>query len=517
MVMYLFAWNYYSPKLQFSDGTWRSSGTVDFEAPFSEKHTYYECSGGWVWVRLVGMYVSCWVCCGELEHVSQLRPPCSIKKYGDICMVAKGSNPHQTHPEFLAAMVMAWKLPQRLSLRRCSSSVMTCFSGARAAFFCTASLERWQRRSDRLEGLLRRVKCPRVETFEANGQVYKLPVPAAVPKREPSREELEYLCGNFDGDGCVSMRKANGEIRLVVTQAIDRAEILVRFREALGGCVYREKDATGFRSACLRWQASRRAAQRAASILCSIPSMKQAQLQIAAEATEGIVPEDSRPDVAQLLKSLKAHTYSPLRGTLKCTWPYFAGFFDAEGNITIRSHGCSVYLTVAQVNPFILRELLLFLQREGFEHWKLYQYTRRASTLRCMHLSTAKSCLRQLLANQLTLKRFQAEASVTLTHKNHYETRELVSKQNGLQGFYRRLDETGIEKAKEVTRQKNKIQRLQGQGCTEGWNNSLLEVAEAELQKLEEERELCKVMSRCGKLRRQVRKLLCEGATIMPP
>ena len=37
-----------------------------------------------------------------------------------------------------------------------------------------------------------------------------------------------------------------------------------------------------------------------------------------------------------------------------------------------------------------------------------------------------------------------------------------------------------------------------------------------ELQKLKEERALCRVMSRCDKMRRQARKLLGQGATLMP-
>ena len=418
---------------------------------------------------------------------------------------------------------MALMLPQRLACRRpcrfTSTSAATCFSALRFAPFGTLSqeiLERWQRRSNRLEGLLKRVKCPKVETFEANGQVYQLPLPATVQKQEPSQEELEYLCGNFDGDGCVSMKKANGEIRLIVTQAIERAEILVRFREALGGCVYREKEATAFHSACLRWQAGGRAAQQAASVLSRVPSMKQAQLQIAADTSGGMVPADDRKHVADSLALLKAPSYSPLQGTPKCTWPYLAGFFDAEGSITIRSLHCSIYLAISQVNPFVLHQLLFFLQREGFEHWNLYHDKRGASRLSCTHFADAKSFLGQLLSNRLELKRLQAEATVTLTPENHSNIRDFVSMLNGLQGFYQRLDESGIEKSKEIQRQQTKIRRLRNQGYTEDCNTALLELAAAELQKLKEERVLCKAMSRCDKLRRQARKLLGQGATLMP-
>ena len=429
---------------------------------------------------------------------------------GHIAWWPKVATRINTHPKFLAAM--AWKLTQRLVLCRCPWNIMTCSS----ASLGTVGMKKWQRRSDRLEGLLKRLKCPRVETFEVNGQVFQLPVTAAMPKGQPSQEELEYLCGNFDGDGCVSMRKSNGEIILTVSQAVDRAEILIRFREALGGGIYREKGATGFNAACLCWQAVGRKAQQASSILSRIPSMKQAQLQIAAQSENGVIPADDRQNVGDRLALLKAPAYSPLRGTPKCTWHYLAGFFDAEGCITISSKGCSISLTMTQVNPCVLHELRSFLKNEGFEHWKMYQDTRGASSLRCTHFATAKSVLGQLLANRLTLKRLQAEASVTLTKGNHYEIRDFVSKLNGLQGFYRRLDETGIEKNKEIHRQQRKIRQLRIQGYTEDCNNSLLELAEAKLQKLQEERALFKVMSRCDKLRRQARKLLGLGARLMP-
>lgn len=430
--------------------------------------------------------------------------------------MANDSNPHQTHPEFLAAMATAWKLPQGLSLCRCSSNVMTCFSGARAAFFCTASLERWQRRSDRLEGLLRRVKCPRVETFHAHGQVYQLPVAAAVPKGRPSQEELEYLCGNFDGDGCVSMCKTSGVVRLSLGQAIERADILIRFRDGLGGAIYRNSDASGFRSSCLKWVASGHAAQQAASILSSFPSMKQAQLRIAAEAERGTVATRIRLKVADKLTLLKARTYEPLRGTLKCTWPYFAGFFDAEGCIVVKAGQTSVCLKVAQVNPCVLRALLYFLQREGFQRWALHRNNNGSFSLTCQHIATAKACLGWLLANGLTLKRAQAEAVIKLTATNRSQIRDFVSRSNGQQGFYRRLDEEGIEKSKAVQSQRRRIRQLREKSEAEDFKNRSLEAAKVELQKLEKANVLGKLVSRCKKLRSRARKLLSEGATIQP-
>ena len=427
--------------------------------------------------------------------------------------------PQLNHSQVLAAM--AWQLPKRLtwSLSRLPSNVASNqvphWLHLQRATFSTDGLGRWQRHSDRLEGLLRRVKCPKIESFEVNGEVYQLPLSVAMPKEAPSQEELEYLCGNFDGDGCVSMDASSGRMSLVVSQAIERVEILTRFRDALGGAIYREKDATGFRSACLRWQASGRAAQRAASILSTFCSMKQGQLKIAARMVGGVVPAGCRPEVTQRLALLKGSDYQPPEGTPKCTWHYFAGIFDADGSITIRAESRSIYLTLSQVNPVVLHSLLGFLQAEGFQYWKLY-YNQRDAMLRCMHLASVKSCLGQLIESHLTLKKMQAEACMTHTPQNHFQIREYVSQLNGHQGFYSRLDHTEIEKAKEINRQRRKIRRMREQNRSKDCNNTLLEAAENELQNLLEEMTLCKVMSRCNKLRSQLRKLMREGATIIP-
>eukprot|EP00435_Cladocopium_sp_Y103_P035346 s384_g9.t1 len=407
--------------------------------------------------------------------------------FGDIAWWPKVATCFDSHPKFFPAM--AWKLPYRLIFARCPLNVTMSFSGNPSgahASFCTISLERWQRRSDRLESLLRRVKCPRVESFEANGRIYQLPMSVTMPKEQFSQEELEYLCGNFDGDGCVSIGKSSGQLSLSLSQAIERADILIRFRNAVGGGIYRHTDGTGFSSACLRWVASGPVAQQAARILSSFPSMKQAQLRIAAEAANGTLAGGSRVEAADKLTLWKAQTYKPLQDTLKCTWPYFAGFFDAEGCITVGAVQTSICLNVSQVNPFVLHALLYFLQREGFQRWSLHRNKNGSFSLTCFHFATAKSCLGRLLANGLTLKRAQAEAVIKLTGTNHSQVREFVSQSNGQQGFYRRLDEEGIEKARDVQSQRRRVRRLEEKSQAEDFNNRSLEAAKEMVRQLKQ-------------------------------
>ena len=64
-------------------------------------------------------------------------------------------------------------------------------------------LFQWRRRCDRLTHLQRRIRFPPLDTITVDGQDVKLPLPAVEAVRSPSQEELEYLVGFFDGDGCV--------------------------------------------------------------------------------------------------------------------------------------------------------------------------------------------------------------------------------------------------------------------------------------------------------------------------
>lgn len=101
--------------------------------------------------------------------------------------------------------------------------------------YAPSELGRWQRRCDRLAQLQRRIRFPVVETFTVQEQTYQLPLSMVEPTRTPSQEELEYLLGFFDGDGCVSMNGRTGQMTLAIGQNIDATEVLLQFRTLLGG------------------------------------------------------------------------------------------------------------------------------------------------------------------------------------------------------------------------------------------------------------------------------------------
>ena len=96
-----------------------------------------------------------------------------------------------------------------------------------------------QQRRYQLKCCLKSMKFPPPKTFTVDGKIYPLPLKTLKtvrpPPGEPSREELEYLAGFFDGDGCVTM--SDRSIVLSVSQSIDSARVLLRFCQAFGGGV----------------------------------------------------------------------------------------------------------------------------------------------------------------------------------------------------------------------------------------------------------------------------------------
>ena len=118
----------------------------------------------------------------------------------------------------------------------------------------SSELERWQRRCDRLTQLQRRIRLPPLRVLAVDGEDIELPLPAAEPVRTPGQEELEYLMGFFDGDGCVTMRKQTRKVELSIGQNVDSANVLLHFRSLLGGSISRLAASTGSQKAKVQWR-----------------------------------------------------------------------------------------------------------------------------------------------------------------------------------------------------------------------------------------------------------------------
>ena len=370
--------------------------------------------------------------------------------------------------------------------------------------FATASeWKRWQRRSDRLTQLQQRIKFPQPKSVTVEGVTYALPLEAvAPPKQEPASEELEYLVGFFDGDGCVTMSSESGRISLRIGQSIDSARVLLLFRDKLGGGVSRQSNGTGLQKACLSWQVYGSTMRRAALLLSRIPSMKQGELQIAAGAP---IHRANQAKVAGQLKAFKGKDYSPTNLTM--TWPQFAGFFDAEGSVSVRAHSVMLQLSIMQANSFILKHILAFLQNHGLQKWALYEHKSR-SQLSCSDLPTAKRTLELLLSSGLLVKKMQAKLALSVNVYNHQQVRRDVINLNGWQNRCTRLDEDGSLLAKRINALQMKLYRI---SCEKG-----REQVANQIQDLKEELAFHKLVCRCRYLRTHIRQSLSEGALIQP-
>lgn len=358
-----------------------------------------------------------------------------------------------------------------------------------------------QRLCEKLEKLQSRVVCPRLTSFTEGGEVYQLPLKAAMPRAAPpTRKELEYLVGFFDGDGSVSLNGKRG-VSLQVDQNIDGARVLLRFRSVFGGGIYHSHDATGRTKAVLKWQVAADKASAAADVLASVPSMKQAQLEIAAR---GKALQEDLSRHARALDALKGKDHKP--AGLDCSWAYFAGLFDADGCILVRTQNAGLVLTVKQRNQFIVARLRDFLHQQGL---RCHVYTSQSySELRCGELASCKQILNQLLLNGLDVKKKQAIIARTITAAKHGQIREELSKLKGHQGRYQRLDEAGRNRAKEIKKMRYKLLKPSSQQA------QLQMEEELETLLLEHSREnlLCKA----SMLKANIRKLLREGAMIQP-
>ena len=337
-----------------------------------------------------------------------------------------------------------------------------------------------------------------------NGEAVKLPLPAVEAVCSPRQEELEYLVGFFDGDGCVSMKEKTGEVQLVISQNIDSAEVLLRFRSLLGGSVYRHSAPTGSKKAQVQWRVYRsNMVAAAAETLSRVPSMKKAQLLIAAK---GNVPKSDRPRLAQCLRMFKRRQHVPDEW-LECSWPYFAGLFDAEGCILVRPSSVSLKLRLVQVNPCVLVHLVTFLHAKQIRRWAVY-HGPSSSELVCSNLWDCKQTLELLLENGLFVKRRQALLALALKAENDLQIRDAISSLKGLQGRYKRLDSAGVSRAREIKRLQDRLHYIAGPERA---------TMMSQIDELRAEHNLQKLISRCDLLRKDMRQSLRQGGRMVPP
>ena len=357
-----------------------------------------------------------------------------------------------------------------------------------------------QRRRGQLHECLRSMKFPPVKSFTVDGKTYQLPLNAmAPPSREPRQEELEYLAGFFDGDGCVHLCTDTRYTTLSVGQSIDSAEILLRFCDAFGGGIQLSTNRAGLSRTVLKWTVGGTASKRAASLMAKVSSLKHAQLKIGSSKISYL----DRAAVRNKLTTLKEPSHVP---TEFCgSWAYFAVFFDAEGCISITTR-FSLRLVIEQKNHHVAEQLLCFLHQPNLDRWNLYQARRRnISSLACQHRETCVRTLRHMVDHGLLTKKPQAALVLGWDPSCRFNLalREAVSKLNGQQMRYGRLDDRGVLRAQEIKRLQEKLQRS---ASTEGQ-----EVLQRKIKNLQQKQAKGKLLFGLRTLKADICTSLSEG------
>ncbi|CAE8595849.1 unnamed protein product [Polarella glacialis] len=339
--------------------------------------------------------------------------------------------------------------------------------------------------------------------MNAFGKQYKLPfrfVAKDLFSETALRHDLEYCAGFFDGDGCVTGVGRDGTCRLQIGQSASSCEALLLFARLFGGAVYVQRRGKGSAKPMVQWQLGGEACIKAAAALGCHPSVKQSQLQLAASW-----PKPPLRDTAvKHLRALKDATPKP--EDVHCSWSYLAGFFDAEGCISVPAKQRSVVLQIGQKHKAALAAIQSFL---GFE---FPQYSSHLRSFKGMwHLSLEKTDFSRCVSTRmvsfgLRVKRESAKAALSLEDSNHAVVRAKLAGLSGNQSKSIRLDEEGCFRARAIAAAQTKLYYYSSVGRAD-----LVGQLKLEITHMKERHARLNAEHRISNLRRQVRIMLRTG------
>ena len=343
--------------------------------------------------------------------------------------------------------------------------------------------------------------------FSAFGRQYELPLKKADLKDETTPEvNLEYLSGFFDGDGCVTPEPGLRSCSLRAAQVAINSEILMLFRESLGGAIHIQQDGHGFKRAQLRWVLSGDSGKEAAKALATASIVKHEQLLLAARWPHCRKAQIAMAREVKLLKDGRCRQQN-----VKCTWEYVAGFFDAEGCITVPPSSTSMQLCISQAFDGVLHPIRNLLQDVCFSELHITQSAPLLFKLNISSKNDVIRVLRRLLSAGLLQKKGQAKAVLGLDKCSHDSVRETLSMLKGNQMRYARMDSEGCERARAIACLGSRVRCLRSRG-------RLAEASakQQQLDQLREEHAFLKLGTAYRMLRADIRTGLAEGAILAP-
>ena len=365
------------------------------------------------------------------------------------------------------------------------------------------SLEQIQRRLDVLKAFQARLQWPPISEFTAFGRTHPLPLSHCKPgSAEVPLQRFKYLAGFFDGDGCVSVkRKSMSQPNLTVSQAVSNTEILWQLREAFGGGIYINRHGCGLRQPSLQWSVTGEACRHAAAKLVCYSFAKRAQLKLAVDWPAGC---NEREEAIRELARLKLQDCNE---DIECSWPYLAGFVDAEGSICIRPAQASGQLTIGQKHGSILKWIQRFLHSECSGQASLSRNHLGTHVLSVWAQVDLRVVLLRLLESGLLAKREQSQAALKLNKASHAALRDGQMLLSGNQARYRRLDAAGCERAREIRKLSTRFCYLRARGQPVPFA--------AHLNHLRQQHLLLNAAHAHTALRADIRSLMAQGAVLV--
>ena len=407
----------------------------------------------------------------------------------------------QARRETLAHRARGWvrprSVPHLLQAVACHSvqlrQLAVAAAMAQVASFAAAStktLQQLDRRFRRLRALQQRLVLPPLTHFTTCGRRFNLPLRAKTARpccRQLPQRTLEYLAGFFDGDGCVSSAPRGANSRLYVGQCVPGSEVLLLFRSAFGGSIRSYGRTMSMHRPHLTWLVCGERARHAASVLGPATSCKQSQLLVASDWPRCY---EAQAHAAAQLKKLK---HVPPQSALCRSWAYLAGFFDAEGCISLRFPR-SLELIVPQKIPNILYAIREFLAAEGIA-------CRVATGKNCARLTicateASKQVLVRLLSAGLRVKRQAARTELSVSRDTFHLTRKDLANNVGYQNRYQRLTAEGLERSRSIARLTCKLQVA---------TDALRPALQGELQQLKVDHAWNCALERCASIRSDIR------------
>eukprot|EP00930_Biecheleria_cincta_P048835 TRINITY_DN34093_c0_g1_i1.p1 TRINITY_DN34093_c0_g1~~TRINITY_DN34093_c0_g1_i1.p1 ORF type:complete len:421 (-),score=46.34 TRINITY_DN34093_c0_g1_i1:350-1612(-) len=371
------------------------------------------------------------------------------------------------------------------------------------------SRQHLEQRIARLKRLLGRLVWPATDHIVAFGCRHALPLrlnrQPVIMRGSIEQSLLEYAVGFFDGDGCVTTYGTCHQCTLSVGQSACHAEVLMLFVHIFGGGIYKRGHGRGSSMPVAQWQlAGKESVSLAARILSQHASLKKPQLELAASWPKC---REQRLEAKAALKEQKSLV--PSQENLHCTWPYLAGFFDAEGCVVLSATSRQVKLTLSQKEPAVLEATQSFLRREFPNHKSCLCKGPGGWSL--SFSDSSMQVLRRCLASGVIVKKSAAEAALSLGFCSHADVRERLHSLSGNQNRFRHLDESGCVRATQIHRAQAALRSIRRREAPK----HVIDTAKTRIEELQRCHATLNRCTELSRVRSSIRALLKQGCKVV--